>query len=73
MSANAFHEKAGGGLLHKVSDALSGCVGPVCAAEGVVDVDVAEGSELGGEFGVVLDFALEFFLELGIFLYHVAG
>ncbi len=36
------HEEAGGGLCDEVGDALGGGVGAVGAAEGVVDVDVAE-------------------------------
>ncbi len=47
------HEEAGGGLLDEVGDALSGGVGAMGAAEGVVDVDVAEGGELLRELGIV--------------------
>jgi hypothetical protein len=47
------HEEAGGGFLDEVGDAFGGGVGAVCAAEGVVDVDVAEGGELFAEGGVV--------------------
>jgi hypothetical protein len=47
-----------------VRDAFGGGVGAVGAAEGVVDVDVAEGCELAGELGVVLFFL---FVEAKIF------
>ena len=45
------HQQAGGGLGNEVGDALSGGVGAMGAAEGVVDVEVAERGELRGELG----------------------
>ena len=54
------HEEAGGGLRDEVGDAFGGGVGAVGAAEGVVDVDVAEAGELFGEGGIVgLFFGME--------------
>jgi hypothetical protein len=47
------HQQSGGGLLDVVRDALGGGVGAVGAAEGVVDVDVAERGELLREDGIV--------------------
>ena len=37
-------------------NSLGRCVCTVCRAEGVVDVNVAEGGEALGEFGIVLFF-----------------
>ena len=48
------HEQSGGGLLDELDHALGGSVGAVGGAEGVVDVDVAEGGEFLGEGGIVL-------------------
>ncbi len=54
------HEEAGGGLFDEVGDAFRGGVGAVGAAEGVVDIDVAEAGELFGEDGIVgLFFGME--------------
>ena len=47
------HEQAGGGHFDEVSDAFGGGVGAVGAAEGVVDVDVAERGEFFGEGRIV--------------------
>ena len=47
------HQQAGGGLRDEVGDALGGGVGAVRAAEGVVDVDVAQRGELLGEGRIV--------------------
>ena len=47
------HEQAGCGDLDEVGDAFGGGVSAVGAAEGVVDVDVAERGELFCEGGVV--------------------
>ena len=51
-------------LRDEVGDAFGGGVGAVGAAEGVVDVDVAEGGELLGEGGVV---GLLFGMEAEVF------
>ena len=48
-----FHQQAGGRLCNEVGDALGGGVGAVRAAEGVVDVEVAQFGELLGEGGIV--------------------
>jgi len=48
-----FEKEAGGGLLDVVRNALGGGVGAVGAAEGVVDVKLAELGESLGEFGIV--------------------
>jgi hypothetical protein len=50
--------------MSEVSDALGGGVGAMGAAEGVVDVDVAEVGELLGEVGIVL---LLFGMEAEVF------
>ncbi len=47
------HQQAGGGLRDVMRDAFGGGVGAVRAAEGVVDVDVAERRELLGEGWIV--------------------
>ena len=48
-----FHQQAGGGLLHEVSDAFGRGVGAMGAAEGVVDVNLAEAGQLFCEVGIV--------------------
>ncbi len=54
------HEQAGGGDFDEVSDAFGGGVGAVGAAEGVVDVDIAEAGQLLREGGIVgLFFGME--------------
>ena len=70
------HEEAGGGLRDEVGDALGGGVGAVGAAEGVVDVEVAEAGELAREVGVVgLLFGMEaeVFEQEGLADFEVAG
>ncbi len=70
------HEQAGGGMFDEVGDALGGGVGAVGAAEGVVDVDVAEGGEFFGEGGVVgLFFGMEaeVFEQEGLAGFEVGG
>ena len=48
-----FHEQTGSGLRDEVGDAFGGGMSSMGAAEGVVDVDVAEAGELPCEVGVV--------------------
>ena len=76
MAELGLHEQAGGGLGDEVGDALGGGVGAVGAAEGVVDVDVAEGCELFGEGGVVGFFfgvEAEVFEQEGLALLQLVG
>ena len=59
-----------------MGDAFGGGVGAVCAAEGVVDVEVAEAGELAGKVGVVgLLFGMEakVFEQKGLADFEVAG
>ena len=70
------HEQAGGGDFDEVGDAFGGGVGAVGAAEGVVDVDVAETGEFFGEGGVVgLFFGVEaeVFEQEGLAGFEVGG
>jgi hypothetical protein len=63
-------------LRDEVCDALGGGVGAVGAAEGVVDVDVAEDGELLGEVGVVGFFfgvEAEVFEQQGLAGFEVGG
>ena len=58
------HEESGGGLRDVLDHALGGSVGAMGGAEGVVDVEIAEGGEFLGEGGIVL---LLFGVEAQIF------
>ena len=71
-----FHQQTGGGVRDEVGDAFRRGVGPVGAAEGVVDVDVAKAGELfrkGGVVGLFFWVEAEVFKQEGLAGFKIGG